>query len=265
MFRVRDTASRWCFRASLLPAVQHYSRRSKSRTIKAQPGAVPLTIDVGLGYVGKYGTNLRVMSLAYVYVDTFSLPSVIHSCVYGMPPSNIDVVPVRPRVDTYGFLVSLLKDGSESSVEINQLLEDALSSTASTGSRLQQYSNIFFKLAVFQQVHLDSLLAQRLAEEEELSEQQKKRRAQVQFEAQHYTDEDLDLIRAKIKANAELSKSMLGSDLQGEDFAKKMVDLVNQRKKFFAEERARTKTYDPITAENIYDELFKESGDMEVI
>ncbi|GJW84064.1 hypothetical protein Tco_0157209, partial [Tanacetum coccineum] len=40
------------------------------------------------------------------------------------------------------------------------------------------------------QVHLDSLLAQRIAEEEELNEQQKKRRAQVQFEAQHYTDED---------------------------------------------------------------------------
>ncbi|GJV86070.1 hypothetical protein Tco_1525968 [Tanacetum coccineum] len=42
---------------------------------------------------------------------------------------------------------------------------------------------------------------------------------------QHYTDEDWDLIRAKIEANAELSKSVLGSDLQGEDFAKKMVDL----------------------------------------
>ncbi|GJW46859.1 hypothetical protein Tco_0078505 [Tanacetum coccineum] len=42
---------------------------------------------------------------------------------------------------------------------------------------------------------------------------------------QHYTDEDWDIIRAKIEANAELSKSMLGSDLQGEDFAKKMVDL----------------------------------------
>ncbi|GJU06138.1 hypothetical protein Tco_1122568 [Tanacetum coccineum] len=39
---------------------------------------------------------------------------------------------------------------------------------------------------------------------------------------QHYTDEDWDLIRAKIEANAELSKSMLGSDLQGEDFAKKI-------------------------------------------
>ncbi|GJS12345.1 hypothetical protein Tco_0369141 [Tanacetum coccineum] len=96
------------------------------------------------------------------------------------------------------------------------------------------------------QVHLDSLLVQRLAEEEELNEQQKKRRAQVQFEAQHYTDEDWDLIRAKIEANAELLKSVLGSGLQGEDFAKKMVKLVSQRKKHFAEERARDKKNKPM-------------------
>ncbi|GJW12342.1 putative ribonuclease H-like domain-containing protein [Tanacetum coccineum] len=81
------------------------------------------------------------------------------------------------------------------------------------------------------QIHLDALLAQRIAEEEELTEQQKKRKAQVQFEAQFYTNEDWDLIRAKLEANTELSKSMLGSELQGEDFAKRMVDLVNQRKK----------------------------------
>ncbi|GJT94695.1 hypothetical protein Tco_1090213 [Tanacetum coccineum] len=93
---------------------------------------------------------------------------------------------------------------------------------------------------------------QKNTEEEELNEQQKIRRAQVQFEAQHYTDEDWDLIRAKIEANAELSKSVLGSDLQGEDFAKKMVDLVNQRKKHFAEERARAKeiAHRPIHTEN---------------
>ncbi|GJZ85939.1 hypothetical protein Tco_0657549 [Tanacetum coccineum] len=97
------------------------------------------------------------------------------------------------------------------------------------------------------QIHLDSLLAQRIAEEEELNEQQKKRKAQVQFEAQHYTNEDWDLIRAKIEANAELSKSMLGSELQGEDFAKKMVDLVNQRKKYFAEQRAKAKRNKPMT------------------
>ncbi|GJT09001.1 hypothetical protein Tco_0843463 [Tanacetum coccineum] len=44
------------------------------------------------------------------------------------------------------------------------------------------------------QIHLDALLAQRIAEEEELTEQQKKRKAQVQFEAQFYTNEDWDLI-----------------------------------------------------------------------
>ncbi|GJS82794.1 putative ribonuclease H-like domain-containing protein [Tanacetum coccineum] len=103
------------------------------------------------------------------------------------------------------------------------------------------------KEEVAKQVHLDSLLAQRIAEEEELNEQQKKRKAQVQFEAQHYTNEDWDLIRSNIEANAELSKSMLGSELQGEDFAKKMVDLVNQRKKYFAEERARAKRNKPMT------------------
>ncbi|GKB64097.1 hypothetical protein Tco_0920283 [Tanacetum coccineum] len=67
-------------------------------------------------------------------------------------------------------------------------------------------------------------------EQREEVARQKKRKAQVQFEAQHYTNEDWDLIRAKPEANAELSKSMLGSEAQGEDFAKKMVDLVNQRK-----------------------------------
>ncbi|GJS10803.1 hypothetical protein Tco_0367599 [Tanacetum coccineum] len=97
------------------------------------------------------------------------------------------------------------------------------------------------------QIHLDSLLAQRIAEEEQLTEQQMKRKAQVQFEAQHYTNEDWDMIRAKLEANAELSKNILGSEIQGEDFAKKMVDLVNQRKKFFAEERAKAKRNKPMT------------------
>ncbi|GJR58224.1 hypothetical protein Tco_1500386 [Tanacetum coccineum] len=97
------------------------------------------------------------------------------------------------------------------------------------------------------QVHLDALLAKRLAEEEELTEQQKKRKAQVQFEAQFYTEEDWDAIRAKLEANAELTKDVLGKDLSEQDFAKRMVDLVNQRKKQFAEERAKAKRNKPMT------------------
>ncbi|GKC76581.1 hypothetical protein Tco_1127355 [Tanacetum coccineum] len=43
---------------------------------------------------------------------------------------------------------------------------------------------------VAKQIHLDAMIAKRMAEEEALSEQQKKRKDQVQFEAQYYTEED---------------------------------------------------------------------------
>ncbi|GJY14797.1 hypothetical protein Tco_0385219 [Tanacetum coccineum] len=61
-----------------------------------------------------------------------------------------------------------------------------------------------------------------LAEAIRLDSQQ---REEVAKQLRHYTNEDWDLIRAKLEANAELTKSMLGSEVQGEDFAKKMVDL----------------------------------------
>ncbi|GJV40467.1 hypothetical protein Tco_1418907 [Tanacetum coccineum] len=61
---------------------------------------------------------------------------------------------------------------------------------------------------VAKQIHLDKMIAKRMAEEEALSEQQKKRKAQVQFETQFYTKEDWDVIRAKLEANAELSMTI---------------------------------------------------------
>ncbi|GJS83836.1 gag-pol polyprotein [Tanacetum coccineum] len=44
-----------------------------------------------------------------------------------------------------------------------------------------------------------------------------------------------------LEANAELTKEVLGKDLPEQDFAKRMVDLVNQRKRQFAKERAKEK------------------------
>ncbi|GJR15187.1 putative ribonuclease H-like domain-containing protein [Tanacetum coccineum] len=66
---------------------------------------------------------------------------------------------------------------------------------------------------VAKQIHLDKMVAKRIAEEEALSEQQKKRKAQVQFEAQFYIEEDWDAIKAKLEANAKLTKDVLGKDL----------------------------------------------------
>ncbi|GKB59809.1 hypothetical protein Tco_0915995 [Tanacetum coccineum] len=107
------------------------------------------------------------------------------------------------------------------------------------------------------QIHLDSLYAQRIAEEQELSEGQQQRKAQVQFEAQYYSQDDWDIIRAKLKANAELSKSIMGGDLQGEDFATKMNQgtwKIAQLKKL---------SFDEVKAE--FDKLVKQVDEFEPI
>ncbi|GJS45130.1 hypothetical protein Tco_0595251 [Tanacetum coccineum] len=106
---------------------------------------------------------------------------------------------------------------------------------------------------ISKQVHHDALLAKRMAEEQdqaeqqELTEKQKQRIDQVQFQAQYYTEEDWNEIRAKLEANTKLKESMFGKDLSEEDFAKKMVELVKQRKKQFAEEKARARKDKPMT------------------
>ncbi|GJS44612.1 hypothetical protein Tco_0594733 [Tanacetum coccineum] len=88
-----------------------------------------------------------------------------------------------------------------------------------------------------------------------------KRKAQVQFEARLYTEEDWDTIRAKLEANAELSKDVLGQDLPEQDFAKRMVDMVNQRKKHFAEERAKAKRNKPMTQSQFDDKDVPAEGE----
>ncbi|GJS72484.1 hypothetical protein Tco_0705325 [Tanacetum coccineum] len=70
-------------------------------------------------------------------------------------------------------------------------------------------------------IHLDRLLAQRMQEEEEMTEQQKKRQAEICF---------------------------LGENETGENIAQqRMVNLLNQRKKFFAEQRAQARRNRPMT------------------
>ncbi|GJV41774.1 hypothetical protein Tco_1420214, partial [Tanacetum coccineum] len=105
-------------------------------------------------------------------------------------------------------------------------------------------------------IHMDKMVAKRLQEEielsereMELSEKQKKRKEQVQFEAQYYTKEDWDAIRANIEANADLTKDMLGKNLPEEDFAKRIVEMINKKKKYYAEQKAKAKRSKPMTQE----------------
>ncbi|GJW60609.1 hypothetical protein Tco_0109944 [Tanacetum coccineum] len=85
----------------------------------------------------------------------------------------------------------------------------------------------------------DALIAKRVQDELELSETQKNRMAQVQEAAKYYTEEDWDSVRAKLEANRDLSSKVLSIDFSSDDFAKKMVELINEKKRLYKEQRER--------------------------
>ncbi|GJY84069.1 hypothetical protein Tco_0497445, partial [Tanacetum coccineum] len=94
---------------------------------------------------------------------------------------------------------------------------------------------------------LDALAAKRLNDEFEMPEQQRKRVAEVQQQAQYYTEEYWDLIRARMEASTELRKSVFGSDIDAEDYAKKMVELVEKRRREIREQKLKAKKNKPMT------------------
>ncbi|GJW98009.1 hypothetical protein Tco_0179817 [Tanacetum coccineum] len=85
------------------------------------------------------------------------------------------------------------------------------------------------------------MLAKSVQEEQELSEQQLKRKAEVQKVAQFYTEEDWDTIRAKLEANTEVVKNLQGESISNDDFAKRMVEMINEKKKLYAKQKAKAK------------------------
>ncbi|GJV38585.1 hypothetical protein Tco_1411062 [Tanacetum coccineum] len=93
----------------------------------------------------------------------------------------------------------------------------------------------------------DALIAKRVQDELELSETQKKRMAQVQEAAKYYTEEDWDSVRAKLEANRDLSSKVLSIDFSSDDFAKKMVELINEKKRLYKEQRERDRRNRPMT------------------
>ncbi|GJT78252.1 putative ribonuclease H-like domain-containing protein [Tanacetum coccineum] len=70
---------------------------------------------------------------------------------------------------------------------------------------------------------------------------------EVQKAAQFYTEEDWDTIRAKLEANTEVVKSLQGEIISNDDFAKRMVEMINEKKKFYAEQKAKAKRSKPMT------------------
>ncbi|GJZ86050.1 hypothetical protein Tco_0657660 [Tanacetum coccineum] len=94
----------------------------------------------------------------------------------------------------------------------------------------------------------DAIYAKQLEQEEEMSASQREtRQAEVLSSAKHYSDADWSDIMAQVHANAGLSFELLDADVNEDNFAERMVALINQRKRAFAEQTAKEKRDRPMT------------------
>ncbi|GJZ85768.1 hypothetical protein Tco_0651107 [Tanacetum coccineum] len=86
--------------------------------------------------------------------------------------------------------------------------------------------------------------------QEELDEEERQRMARVHEAAQSFTEEEWENIRARVEADEELSKRLQAEErnkYSEVDQAKMLVDLINQRKKYFAAQKAEAKRNKPMT------------------
>ncbi|GJT77967.1 hypothetical protein Tco_1044692 [Tanacetum coccineum] len=97
-----------------------------------------------------------------------------------------------------------------------------------------------------QRIVRDAEVAQRLQEEIDASERQ--RMAQVHQAVQGFTNAEWDDILARVATDEDLVQQLqVGQKYSEEDLPMKLVELVNQRKKFFAQQRAEAKRNKPMT------------------
>ncbi|GJV61910.1 JmjC domain-containing protein [Tanacetum coccineum] len=90
-------------------------------------------------------------------------------------------------------------------------------------------------------------LARQMSQDFEMTKDQRKRQQEVLASAANYSDAAWDIILACLQENPDLSSTILGLDFTDDDFAVKMVALVNSQRKELAEQRAQERRDRPMT------------------
>nr|GEY66691.1 hypothetical protein [Tanacetum cinerariifolium] len=101
-------------------------------------------------------------------------------------------------------------------------------------------------------IYLDSLLAQRVAEEQERESmasaaQSAHKQAELDRVAFNLTNEEWISLVDQVQANLTLSAELLGADVSKDTFSIRMVELMNRQRKMIAEMKAKAKREKPMT------------------
>ncbi|GJW48876.1 hypothetical protein Tco_0080522 [Tanacetum coccineum] len=118
-----------------------------------------------------------------------------------------------------------------------QLEEERLGWEAA--QRLQAQELADFEKQRAESLMKDANLARQMSQDFEMTEDQRKRQQEVLASAANYSDAAWDIILARLQANPDLSSTIFGVEFTDDDFAARMVALVNTRRKELAEQRAQ--------------------------
>nr|GEV44472.1 uncharacterized mitochondrial protein AtMg00810-like [Tanacetum cinerariifolium] len=86
--------------------------------------------------------------------------------------------------------------------------------------------------------------------QEQFDEEERQRMARVHEAVQTFTEEEWENIRGRVKSDEELTQRLQAGErnkYNEVDQAKVVVDLINQRKRYFAEQKAKAKRKNPMT------------------
>ncbi|GKD93975.1 hypothetical protein Tco_1373812 [Tanacetum coccineum] len=98
----------------------------------------------------------------------------------------------------------------------------------------------------------DANLARQMSQDFEMTEDQRKRQQEVLASAANYSDVAWDIIFARLQANPDLSTTIFGVEFTDDDFAARMVELVNTRRKELAEQWAKERRERPMTPSQLW-------------
>ncbi|GJV65565.1 hypothetical protein Tco_1476393 [Tanacetum coccineum] len=93
----------------------------------------------------------------------------------------------------------------------------------------------------------DANFARQMSQDFEMTEAQRKRQQEVLASAANYSDAAWDIILARLQENPDLTSTIFGVEFTDDDFAARMVELVNTRRKELAEQRAKERRERPMT------------------
>ncbi|GJW26017.1 hypothetical protein Tco_0039828 [Tanacetum coccineum] len=113
--------------------------------------------------------------------------------------------------------------------------------------RLQAQELADFEKQRAESLMKDANLSRQMSQDFDMTEAQRKRQQEVLASAANYSDAAWDIILARLQENPDLSSIIFAVEFNDDDFAARMVELVNTRRKELAEQRAQERRDRPMT------------------